>query len=207
MARAPPLAARSSYMRRGERQPIASHGEILHEKLAPFRLSATFLAPAAAEACSLEQEARVLFWKVRNEVATRMMKSRSFCKGESTISAHAWTIEMQTHSPFGVPRPPLRRGQQSLWSQGARCKQERTGLLCTEVSGFLTAVKAPSIKNVNKSLKSKTRAECFSKRKQILSPTGCLTSGVSYKALKPVQGLRLSSHQGLSSVILQNQQH
>lgn len=63
MARAPPLAARSSYMRRGERQPIASHGEILHEKLAPFRLSATFLAPAAAEACSLEQEARVLFWK------------------------------------------------------------------------------------------------------------------------------------------------
>lgn len=29
----------SSYMKRGERQPVASHGEILQEKLAPYMLS------------------------------------------------------------------------------------------------------------------------------------------------------------------------
>lgn len=45
-------------MRRGERQPIASHGEILHEKLAPFRLSAAFLAPAAGKRRGMNQRTR-----------------------------------------------------------------------------------------------------------------------------------------------------
>eukprot|EP00850_Spirogloea_muscicola_P024072 SM000435S15745 [mRNA] locus=s435:22096:32272:- [translate_table: standard] len=38
-AHLPPLCRRSSYMRRGERQPMASQGDILHEKLAPYKLS------------------------------------------------------------------------------------------------------------------------------------------------------------------------
>jgi hypothetical protein len=33
----------SSYMNRGERQPVASHGEILQEKLAPYMLSRVLL--------------------------------------------------------------------------------------------------------------------------------------------------------------------
>jgi hypothetical protein len=36
----------SSYMNRGERQPVASHGEILQEKLAPYMLSWVLLLSA-----------------------------------------------------------------------------------------------------------------------------------------------------------------